>query len=225
MRCWRGSIRARLSTHARRLAEAARGRDQALGDDPQRARRRGFQRATCEKFRASRQRGAAGISGDAGGRAFRKGETRFREKFPELVAAGHCGAAAGNGELLVSTLELSRTVFRSDHASNWLALKGTLGADKARLLQQLRAAIAEPEARPVASCLGARPAKFVYRASPERRMRVAPTAAAMLKLLQVVPADAISHPVPGAGRAGEMARKNDAQEQRARQRARTKLAS
>jgi hypothetical protein len=36
-------------------------------------------------------------------------------------------------------------VFRSDHASNWLVLKGTLGADKERLLRELRAAIASPE--------------------------------------------------------------------------------
>ena len=49
-------------------------------------------------------------------------------------------------ELFISQLELKRTVFRSDHASNWLILKGTLGADKARLLQELRSAIAAPEA-------------------------------------------------------------------------------
>ena len=46
----------------------------------------------------------------------------------------------------MSALELKRTVFRSDHASNWLILKGTLGADKPRLLQELRAAISAPEA-------------------------------------------------------------------------------
>jgi radical SAM superfamily enzyme YgiQ (UPF0313 family) len=48
-------------------------------------------------------------------------------------------------ERFLSRLELKRTVFRSDHASNWLVLKGTLGADKERLLGQLRAAIADPE--------------------------------------------------------------------------------
>jgi hypothetical protein len=36
-------------------------------------------------------------------------------------------------------------VFRSDHASNWLVLKGTLGADKERLLAQVRQAIVAPE--------------------------------------------------------------------------------
>ena len=49
-------------------------------------------------------------------------------------------------ELLLSRLELRRTVFRSDHASNWLILKGTLGGDKERLLAQLREAIAAPDA-------------------------------------------------------------------------------
>jgi len=52
-------------------------------------------------------------------------------------------------EVFLSALELERTVFRSDHASNWLVLKGTLGADKERLLAQLRAAIAAPEAAPL----------------------------------------------------------------------------
>ena len=52
-------------------------------------------------------------------------------------------------ELFLSNLDLKRTVFRSDHASNWLILKGTLGVDKPRLLQELRAAIAAPEAAPL----------------------------------------------------------------------------
>ena len=48
-------------------------------------------------------------------------------------------------EQFLSALDLRRTVFRSDHASNWLALKGTLGADKQRLLSQVRQAIEHPE--------------------------------------------------------------------------------
>ena len=49
-------------------------------------------------------------------------------------------------ERFLSGLELKRTVFRSDHPSNWLVLKGTLGGDKARLLEQVRHAICTPEA-------------------------------------------------------------------------------
>jgi radical SAM superfamily enzyme YgiQ (UPF0313 family) len=47
---------------------------------------------------------------------------------------------------LLETLELENTVFRSDHASNYLVLKGTLGRDKARLLQTARTALEDPGA-------------------------------------------------------------------------------
>lgn len=46
---------------------------------------------------------------------------------------------------LIAHLELTNTVFRSDHASNYLPLKGTLGADKAAMLAQLDMAINNPE--------------------------------------------------------------------------------
>jgi radical SAM superfamily enzyme YgiQ (UPF0313 family) len=43
--------------------------------------------------------------------------------------------------LLIEHLELENTIFRSDHASNYLVLKGTLNKDKPRLLQQIDAAL------------------------------------------------------------------------------------
>ena len=46
---------------------------------------------------------------------------------------------------LISNTNLKSTVFRSDHASNYLSLKGILGRDKERLLTQLREAIDHPE--------------------------------------------------------------------------------
>lgn len=46
---------------------------------------------------------------------------------------------------LIAHLELTNTIFRSDHASNYLPLKGTLGADKAAMLAQLDMAINHPE--------------------------------------------------------------------------------
>jgi len=46
--------------------------------------------------------------------------------------------------LLLQHLELAKTIFRSDHASNYLVLKGVLGRDKAHLLQQLQGAIDTP---------------------------------------------------------------------------------
>lgn len=48
-------------------------------------------------------------------------------------------------EILLDTLTLEKTIFRSDHASNYLALKGTLSRDKERLLVQVRTAIHNPE--------------------------------------------------------------------------------
>ena len=52
-------------------------------------------------------------------------------------------------EWLLGDLQLRDTVFRSDHASNYLVLKGTLGADKPRLMRQLREAIDDPRAAPL----------------------------------------------------------------------------
>lgn len=46
--------------------------------------------------------------------------------------------------LFLENLELHKTIFRSDHASNYLILKGVLGKDKARLLTQVDQAIAQP---------------------------------------------------------------------------------
>uniref|UniRef100_Q47EV1 Radical SAM n=1 Tax=Dechloromonas aromatica (strain RCB) TaxID=159087 RepID=Q47EV1_DECAR len=77
--------------------------------------------------------------------SFPKGEERFRAGFPgwEPLVQHELFVEM---ERFLATLDLKRTVFRSDHASNWLILKGTLGADKERLLQQVREAISAPEA-------------------------------------------------------------------------------
>lgn len=47
-------------------------------------------------------------------------------------------------EWLLDTLDLENTIFRSDHASNYLVLKGTLNRDKKRLLETVRTAIRQP---------------------------------------------------------------------------------
>jgi radical SAM superfamily enzyme YgiQ (UPF0313 family) len=76
--------------------------------------------------------------------SFPAGEGRFRAAFPEWQPLPISGLLA-ELERFIEGLDLRRTIFRSDHASNWLALKGTLGADKARLLRQVRAAIEHPD--------------------------------------------------------------------------------
>ena len=80
--------------------------------------------------------------------SFPKGEQRFRADFPDWEPLDQL-ALFREMEIFLSALELKRTVFRSDHASNWLVLKGTLGADKARLLAEVRSAIAQPEHAPL----------------------------------------------------------------------------
>lgn len=49
-------------------------------------------------------------------------------------------------QLFMQNLELEETIFRSDHASNNLVLKGVLGKDKERFLAQIQTAINAPEA-------------------------------------------------------------------------------
>jgi radical SAM superfamily enzyme YgiQ (UPF0313 family) len=80
--------------------------------------------------------------------SFPLGEDRLRAGFPGWEPLSQ-HALFVEMERFLAGLELQRTVFRSDHASNWLILKGTLGADKEKLLKQVRAAIAHPEDAPL----------------------------------------------------------------------------
>ncbi|RRJ84756.1 radical SAM protein [Aestuariirhabdus litorea] len=75
--------------------------------------------------------------------SFPLGETRFRKGFPDYIPLQQ-GELFEEMELLIGQLELQNTVFRSDHASNYLVLKGRLGRDKQRLLQEVRQAMANP---------------------------------------------------------------------------------
>jgi radical SAM superfamily enzyme YgiQ (UPF0313 family) len=76
--------------------------------------------------------------------SFPTGEARFREGFADFRPLGQQQLFV-EVERLLQRLELRDTVFRSDHASNYLVLKGTLGADKQRLLAQVRQAIEQPQ--------------------------------------------------------------------------------
>lgn len=76
--------------------------------------------------------------------SFPRGMARYREQFPDFEPLDQLGLFR-EVERLLSELELNATVFRSDHASNYLVLKGTLGRDKPRLLAEVRTAIDRPE--------------------------------------------------------------------------------
>ena len=80
--------------------------------------------------------------------SFPQGEARFRQTFEDfepLVPADLFREL----EWLLEDLELTDTVFRSDHASNYLVLKGILGVDKPGLLRRVREAIEDPRNAPL----------------------------------------------------------------------------
>jgi radical SAM superfamily enzyme YgiQ (UPF0313 family) len=77
--------------------------------------------------------------------SFPQGEQRFRQGFPEWQALNQQELFVEMAQFL-QALELKRTVFRSDHASNWLVLKGVLGAEKDRLLLEVKNALDHPAA-------------------------------------------------------------------------------
>ena len=76
--------------------------------------------------------------------SFPMGMARFKTHFPNYELPDTSGLMQELG-LMIAQLNLSDTVFRSDHASNYLVLKGTLGRDKERLLAQIHDAVAHPE--------------------------------------------------------------------------------
>ena len=76
--------------------------------------------------------------------SFPMGEERVRSRFPDFTPLTQQQLFL-EVERLLQNLQLRDTVFRSDHASNYLVLKGNLGADKARMLAQVRMAIEQPQ--------------------------------------------------------------------------------
>jgi len=76
--------------------------------------------------------------------SFPQGEARFRQGFPQWEPLNQQELFAEMAQFL-QALELKRTVFRSDHASNWLVLKGILGMEKERLLREVDNAMRRPE--------------------------------------------------------------------------------
>jgi radical SAM superfamily enzyme YgiQ (UPF0313 family) len=75
---------------------------------------------------------------------FPQGEERFRQAYPHWEPLNRQELFC-EMEQFLQALELKRTVFRSDHASNWLVLKGVLGAEKDRILLEVRNVISRPE--------------------------------------------------------------------------------
>lgn len=70
---------------------------------------------------------------------FPLGKQRFVENFPEFVEMSPSELLAET-RVFIEATDLKKSIFRSDHASNYLALKGVLGKDKHRLLREVRLA-------------------------------------------------------------------------------------
>jgi len=76
--------------------------------------------------------------------SFPAGEQRYQRGFGGAFEALDQPGLFQEMYWLLDELELENTIFRSDHASNYLVLKGVLGKDKPRLLQTVRAALERP---------------------------------------------------------------------------------
>jgi len=85
--------------------------------------------------------------------SFPLGEERFAKRFTESQYQPF--RMLGQQELfnemktLLSELALEKTIFRSDHASNYLVLKGVLGKDKDKLLNIVQMAIEQSQSIPI----------------------------------------------------------------------------
>jgi radical SAM superfamily enzyme YgiQ (UPF0313 family) len=83
--------------------------------------------------------------------SFPFGEERFAKNFPEHQPFRLLNQQELFFEMkvLLSALELDKTIFRSDHASNYLVLKGILGKDKAKLVNTVQMAIEQSKHIPI----------------------------------------------------------------------------
>ena len=81
--------------------------------------------------------------------SFPMGEERYRAGFHGEYEPLDQAGLFREMLLLLENLDLEATIFRSDHASNYLVLKGTLNRDKPRLLQTVHAALERPGTVPL----------------------------------------------------------------------------
>ncbi len=77
--------------------------------------------------------------------SFPYGEAHFKKRFGEgFKMLSSLGLIKEMGQF-IGNLELENSVFRSDHASNYLVLKGNLNRDKEELLARIRQVLENPE--------------------------------------------------------------------------------
>lgn len=77
--------------------------------------------------------------------SFPLGKDRFLQHFPIDFHLLDQPGLFNEMQQFIEHTKLKSTIFRSDHASNYLVLKGVLGRDKQRLLDKLKLAISAPD--------------------------------------------------------------------------------
>ncbi|MEW8562615.1 MAG: radical SAM protein [Candidatus Thiodiazotropha sp.] len=77
--------------------------------------------------------------------SFPMGQQRIKQGYSGEFEALNLRQLLEEMEMMLSALELEKTIFRSDHASNYLVLKGVPNKDRERLLKQVRTALTNPE--------------------------------------------------------------------------------
>ncbi len=77
--------------------------------------------------------------------SFPYGEAHFKKRFGEGFKMLNTLRLIEEMERFIGNLELENSVFRSDHASNYLVLKGNLNRDKEELLARIRQVLENPD--------------------------------------------------------------------------------
>lgn len=77
--------------------------------------------------------------------SFPYGVEHFMKKFKDQFIKLNTLELIEEMGILIENLDLKNTVFRSDHASNYLVLKGVLNRDKVELLNRINETIKNPE--------------------------------------------------------------------------------
>jgi len=72
------------------------------------------------------------------------GEDHFKQKFKGEFIPLNTIELIAEMKVFIETLELENTVFRSDHASNYLILKGNLNRDKQELISRINGVLDDP---------------------------------------------------------------------------------
>lgn len=77
--------------------------------------------------------------------SFPYGENQYKSKFNGEYISMNTIELLQEMEIFITHTQLHNTIYRSNHASNYIDLSGVLGKDKERFLEQLNFAIQNPE--------------------------------------------------------------------------------